>query len=120
MSKGNPKLQIRLDVGLAERAKEAFPKVDGRSGGLALAVRQLLYVVLDEPIPRQYGEVRRTSVIDDLEDMARSIECGQTSVDWIEEGLEDVRRVSTTVDDPVDVLRLRAVAGRLVLAQATG
>jgi hypothetical protein len=113
MTRGNPKLQIRLDPDLMERVQKAFPPVSGRSGGVALVVRQLLHLVLEEPIPEQYGEVRRNPAVDTLELWVRKLD-----PDRLDNGeyltlrsqvLDELDREQT----PVDLLRLRATLGRL-------
>lgn len=116
-SRGNPRLVVRVEQETLDKAQEVFPATHGRSGGVALALRRLLHVVLDEPIPKQYGEIRRAQIVDDLEEMVRSIETGRTSLSWVEEGLTEVRKALSEIEDPVDRLRLQSVAGRLALAE---
>lgn len=104
---------VRVDQETLDKAQEVFPAVRGRSGGVAYALRRLLYVVLDEPIPKQYGEVRRSKEIDDLEALVRRMETGEEPTD---RGLlTHIGALLAEDQEPVDVLRLRAVAGRLVL-----
>ena len=114
-SRGNPRLVVRVEQETLDKAQEVFPATHGRSGGVALALRRLLHVVLDEPIPKQYGEVRRAQIVDDLEEMVRSIEAGRTSLSWVGEGLAEVRKALSEIEDPVDRLRMQSVAGRLAL-----
>jgi Arc/MetJ family transcription regulator len=111
--RGNPKLQIRLDPDLMERVQEAFPAVSGRSGGVALAVRQLLHLVLDEPIPHQYGEVRRSELLDRMEETVRRLERGEEALDNIEAQKKLVQSQSDAHQSPVDLLRIRSLLGRL-------
>ena len=110
--RGNPKLQVRLDSKLMQRAQEAFPAPVGRSGGVALAVRQLLHLVLDEPIPEQYGEVRRREEIDSLEDIVRGFG-GSPSSDEVAWARARAFLLLKQGSDRLDVMRLRLVLGRL-------
>ena len=111
--RGNPKLQVRLDPELMERAQPAFPAPSGRSGGVALAVRQLLHLVLDEPIPEQYGEVRRAESIDKMEDRVRRMENGEEPATRLATSQKLAVMRLANAEDPVDKLRLYAVLGRL-------
>ena len=111
--RGNPKLQVRLDPELMERAQTAFPAPSGRSGGVALAVRQLLHLVLDEPIPEQYGEVRRAESIDKMEDRVRRMENGEEPATRLATSQKLAVMRLANAEDPVDKLRLYAVLGRL-------
>lgn len=112
---GNPRVVVRVEQEAIEAAQDLFPPTKGRSGGVALALRQLLYVALDQPIPKQFGEVRRLVEVDDLEEAARAAEAGDL-VD-VATHIQRVRDLLPNVEDPVDRLRLRAIVGRLVLSQ---
>lgn len=111
--RGNPKLQVRLDDDFAERLQEAFPSVKGRSGGVALAVRQLLHLVLDEPVPKQYGEVRRNKHLDEAEAFLRDYETENQSVTGaVEVAIGELLGVLKEKLDPVDSLRAYVLLGK--------
>lgn len=117
-TRGNPKLTLRVDREVVERAHRVFPPVTGRSGGLALALRKLLHLVLDEPIPEQYGEVRRAERIDRMEEAVRLMESGEEPVENLETRMKIARLNLTKEDvDPVDRLRLQALIGRMWILQ---
>lgn len=115
-ARGKPGLLVRLGQETIDEAQEAFPPVKGRSGGVALALRRLLYLALDKPMPKQFGEIGRSKDVDALEDAIRKLEApppDEDLRDWVG------ARVKTLLEapdlDPVDRLRLRAVLGRLTL-----
>ena len=111
-ARGNPKITLRVPPDLMERAQNAFPAVTGRSGGVALALRQLLHLVLDEPIPEQYGEVRRREEIDSLEDIVRGFG-SSPSADEVAWARARAFLLLKQGSDRLDVMRLRLVLGRL-------
>ena len=114
--RGNPAIRIRLEPELADESQKAFPAVKGRSGGLSLAIRRLLYLALDKPMPKQYGETWRAHGVDELEELVREIETGPPPE------LETLKKLQTEaqvlledeVHDAVDVARLRAFLGRVL------
>lgn len=110
--RGRPKLAVRIDPDFLEQVQEAFPTVTGRSGGVGLAVRQLLHLALDKPVPVQYGEVRRSEDIDEMETRVRRMERGEEPLEGLGEAMKLARGMMEGAS-PVDTLRLRAVLGRL-------
>lgn len=112
--KGNPQILVRVDAKTLAAAQAVYPSVKGRSGGVALALRRLLYVILDQPIPKQYGEVRRSKEIDELEELVRALELGEPTERDL---LTEVREILEMTEDPVDKLRLQSVAGRVVFLE---
>lgn len=116
MARGNPSLLIRFEPEAIDAAQQAFPSVKGRSGGVSLAIRRLLYLALDISMPRQFGEVGRAKAIDSLEERMRSLESlpfDPTSAESIGHEIRKAYRASA--GDAVDILRLRALLGRLAL-----
>lgn len=119
--RGNPTLKVRLEPDLVEEANESFPAVKGRSGGVALALRRLLYLALDKPMPRQFGEIGRTKDIDELEELIRKLETPPPDADlcqWVSHRAKDLLKSAEL--DQVDRLRLTAVLGRLTLLKQEG
>lgn len=115
-ARGNPILKVRLDPEQAEEVQEAFPAVKGRSGGVSLAIRRLLYLALDKPMPRQFGEIGRAKDVDALEEAIRELEVPPSNEELCEWARARVKTLLEASDlDPVDRLRLRAVLGRLTL-----
>ena len=115
--KGNPKILVRLEPETLDEAQEAFPAVKGRSGGVSLALRRLLYLALDRPMPRQFGELGRSHDIDELEDLVRELEAGPPpDSDKLAELQTEAQQLLTADNhDAVDVTRLRAILGRVLL-----
>ncbi len=117
-ARGNPLLNLRIEPDLMEEAQEAFPAVKGRSGGVSLALRRLLYLALDKPMPRQFGEIGRSKDIDTLEDLVRKLETPPPDMDLADWATFRAKALLAGTDlDPVDRLRLRAVLGRLSLLE---
>lgn len=116
-NRGNSPLRVRVDPEMAERAQDAFPAVKGRSGGVALALRRLLYLAMDTPMPRQYGEKERSHEVDNLEDLIRKLETPPPDADLVEWLSDRSKALLADPDDldPVDVLRLRSILGRVQL-----
>ncbi len=114
--RGNPKILIRLDADAITEAQKTFPAVKGRSGGLSLAVRRLLYLALDKPMPRQFGEIGRNHEIDELEEVVRKLEIGLApQPDAIQRLQTEAQELLGDEDlDAVDVTRLRAILGRVL------
>ena len=114
--KGNPGFLVRLEPETAEEANEIFPAVKGRSGGVALALRRLLYHALDKPMPRQFGEIGRNHAIDDLEELVRELEAGPPpEPDGLQRLQTEAQELLNDEDhDAVDVTRLRAILGRVL------
>lgn len=114
--KGNPLLQVRDDSAFLDRLKAAFPGTTGKAGGVSLIVRHLLRLVMDEPLPRQYGEKRRFYDIDEMEELAREWEAGPPGPELMAEELENALELLDEAEaegDALEVLRLRALVGRL-------
>lgn len=99
-----------------ELAQEAFPAVKGRAGGLAHALRRLLYLALDKPMPRQFGEIGRAKDIDELEELVRELEAGPPpEPDALQRLQTEAQELLNDEDhDAVDVTRLRAILGRVL------
>ena len=116
-ARGNPLLNLRLDPELTERAQEAFPAVVGRSGGLSLAIRRLLHLALDEPMPRQFGEIGRVRAIDELEEVVRQLEAAPSESGELGLATEAARALLAKELDAVDLLRIRALLGRLAVLE---
>lgn len=114
-TQGSPKVMVRVEDDVLKKAKLVFPPVKGRSGGVAHALRRLLFLVLGLPMPRQFGEIGRSYELDALE--ARFDELEQDLFDRSQaaEIRERVRTLLATAGDAVDILRLRALLGRLQL-----
>lgn len=115
--RGNPKVLVRFPQEAIDKAQEAFPPVKGRSGGVALALRRLLYLALDETMPPQYGEIGRSHEVDKLETMLRQMENEPLDLDeslWLR---LEARKALAKADDAVDVLRLQSILGRLWLLE---
>ena len=106
---------IRMDQESAEKARQAFPAVKGRSGGLSLAVRRLLYLALDKPMPRQFGEIGRNREVDELEELVRELEDGPSPDPKTLRNLQVEAQELLAADfDAVDQVRLRAILGRVL------
>ena len=114
--KGNPGFLVRLEPETAEVANEFFPAVKGRSGGVALALRRLLYLALDKPMPRQFGEIGRAKDIDELEELVRELEADPPpEPDALQRLQAEAQELLNEEDhDAVDVTRLRAILGRVL------
>ncbi len=114
--RGNPEIRIRLDSETITEAQEAFPPVKGRSGGLSLAIRRLLHLALDKPMPKQFGETWRAHSIDELEELVRELEAGPTSEAEALLRLQIAAQDLLADDDhdSVDVTRLRSILGRIL------
>ena len=114
--RGTPITKLRLDPELTEEAQQAFPAVKGRSGGLSLAIRRLLYLALDKPMPKQFGETWRAHGIDELEELVRELEAEPTSeaeaLLQLQAAAQDL--LADDDHDAVDVTRLRAILGRIL------
>ncbi len=113
--RGNPLLNLRIEPELMEKVQSAFPAVKGRSGGASLAIRKLLHTALDVPISLQYGETGRLHQIDELEAQLRELEPLPFNDDKATVLKFSARKLLATTEDAVDVLRLRALLGRLQL-----
>ena len=113
--RGNPVTTLRLEPELFERVQNAFPSVKGRSGGASLAIRKLLHAALDFPMPPQYGEIGRAKEVDALEDRLRELEPLPFDDDQATFVRFSARKLLARADDAVDILRLRALLGRLHL-----
>jgi hypothetical protein len=119
---GNPWLKVREDPEFLERLKAALPATTGRAGGVSLTVRHLLRLLLDEEFPRQYGERGRTYDLDESEAAVRGWESGSLPYDEDEVGRE-LADVLAELDEaegagnPLDLLRLRVLVGRLYQLQ---
>ena len=114
--RGNPAIRIRLEPELTEQSQEAFPAVKGRSGGLSLAIRRLLYLALDKTMPKQFGETWRAHGIDELEELVRELETGPPpEPDALQRLQTEAQELLNDEDhDAVDVTRLRAILGRVL------
>ena len=109
-----------MDEEFVERLREAIPSPHGKAGGVSLAIRELLYVVLDEPIPLQYGEKERDCPIDDLERLTIDLEDRSEIGDEAEVAMERaLSLISDYSGDPVAKFRLHAVVGRLHLIRSS-
>ena len=116
--RGKPSLNIRMDEQFMERLKDAIPSPHGKAGGVSLAIRELLHVVLDEPIPLQYGEKERDCPICDLESLALALEARTRDHSEAEDAINKARAlIEEHSVDPVARYRLRAVIGRFYLVQ---
>ncbi len=114
--RGNPKFLIRMEPALSEEAQKAFPAVKGRSGGLSLAIRRLLYLALDKPMPKQFGETWRAHGVDELEELVRELEAGvPPDPEALKKLQAEAQELLDDEDhDAVDVTRLRAILGRVL------
>ncbi len=112
-AKGNPQILIRVDRETLDKAHKLFPPVKGRSGGVPYALRRLLHVLLEEPIPKQYGEIGRSELVDDIESGIRGLQPPLVP-EILAETVRDTLEVLKETEDPVDKLRLRAALGHLM------
>lgn len=115
-SRGNPIIAVRVEADFMARFQSAFPSVNGRSGGGSLALRRLLYALLDETMPRQFGELGRAHEVDALEARLREVELQP----FVPAQAADLRASTRELlrdpsRDAVDALRLKALLGRLQL-----
>lgn len=119
-TRGNPLIAVRVEPEFMERFQSAFPAVKGRSGGGSLALRRLLYAVLDEPMPRQFGEIGRARDVDELEELLRALESRETvgGAALAQSQSQALEILAADESDAVDKLRLYAVLGRLWLLEA--
>lgn len=118
--RGNPGLKVRLESELYEETHQAFPSVKGRSGGVSLAIRRLLYLALNRPMPKQFGEIGRSREVDALEDSIRDLAAGDSaSAAELAEYEARARVLLSLAQDHVDTLRLHAILGRLLLLRDT-
>lgn len=117
--KGNPWLKVREDEEFLARLKAALPATTGRAGGVSLTVRHLLRLLLDEAFPRQHGERGRIYDLDEMEASVKEWESGAEPFDQFA-ATRDLAEVLTLLDqaeadpaDPLELLRLRLLVGRL-------
>lgn len=117
--KGNPWLKVREDEEFLARLKAALPATTGRAGGVSLTVRHLLRLLLDESFPRQHGERGRIYDLDEMEASVKEWESGAEPYDQAA-AARDLAEVLTLLDqaeadpsDPLELLRLRLLVGRL-------
>lgn len=114
--RGNPYLKVRMEPELLDSLRSALPSEKGKSSGISQAVRKVLCVLLDEPIPRQYGEEDRDKVLDDLEVRVRTLESEGDSYPG-----ELVNQVLQLLDSPdndrVTTLRLQVLLGRMTFLE---
>lgn len=119
--KGNPKVLVRIDRDTLEAAQAAFPATHGAPGGVAFALRRLLHLALDSPMPRQHGEPEdRADPVADLEERARLMETGteRPAKSRLDRARDEAAGLLASSKDPVDLLRLRAVLGRLSILRS--
>ena len=117
--RGTPAIRVRLEPALQDKAQKAFPPVKGRSGGLSLALRRLLYLALDEPMPAQYGEIGRSHEVDEVEALVRALESRESvgGAALAQAQNEALELLAADEGDAVDRVRLHAALGRLWLIE---
>lgn len=110
--RGNPQVLVRMDQETLDKAQAVYPSVRGRSGGVASALRRLLHVLLDEPIPKQYGELRRHEQLDQAEEFFREAALSNFHEPSASQSVQELVEILGSDLEPVDRLRAHALLGK--------